>query len=116
MTTEPIKLVQPISESDWRTLNTEWESSGEPQKAFCSKRGINYAKFVQWRSKVLQKRGKSRLNNFSSVKVASPQPIPINNQAPIKLTVSNGLTITAFPDSDVQQLKSILILLGVIPC
>ena len=106
-----------LSVSDWRKLSAEWESSQETQKSFCAKRDVNYAKFVQKRSQFLLEKGRSRLNTFAKVTVSpAASSTSTVNRAPVNISLPNGLTITTFPDSDIRQLKAILVMLGAVAC
>lgn len=77
---------------DWKSLNSEYESSGINQKLFCQKNGINIATFQYHRRRLIN----SNLVTKPSVhKLVEIKPlIPVTNVAQNPSAVAWKLSVT----------------------
>ena len=102
----PAKSSMSEQETYWKTMSEEWSSSGEPQKQFCKRKGINYNRFVYWRSYFLKAQGKSR-SQFKALKVAPPKPMN-RLQAMMQLQLPNGVKLQLSHGVDKAMLMTVL--------
>lgn len=102
-----------LTDSEWRALCDEWESSGIPQKQFCQAKDICYAKFVVWRSKILTERGKSRTSSFVKVNVADAAPRAPAESGHIQVRFPTGVSLVVSGYVEKQVLSNVLSLLSV---
>lgn len=102
-----------LTDSEWRVLCDEWESSGLPQKQFCQNKDICYAKFVGWRSKILTERGRSRTSSFVKVNVADAAPRATHESGHIQVRFPTGVSLVISGYVEKQVLSNVLSLLSV---
>lgn len=99
---------------NWVQLNAEWESSGLSQQKFCDARLISYSMFTYERGKLLDKKKPKPKLAFSGVKVAQPLPSEVGTNLILRLPT--GMRLEIPPSSDLAQVKSLLVILGIFPC
>jgi len=98
-------------------LVTNWEKSGQNQKDFCQKNGINYSVFKYWNKKwkdegKIQRISKReqrlsppllKANKFIPLTV-SPRP----ESSGLRITYPNGVQVTCPQEIDLEQLKQLI--------
>tara|TARA_B100000941_G_C28350118_1_gene471386 strand:- start:364 stop:714 length:351 start_codon:yes stop_codon:yes gene_type:complete len=105
-----------LSETEWRELCAEWERGELPQKQFCKDRGIDYARFTWWRSKILTEQGKSRRNKSSSIKPVELGCMPSRPAESLQLYLPTGVRVLVPSTCSKEQLSMALDALGVTQC
>lgn len=102
---------------NWAEINREWERSKEPQKQFCKRRNISYAKFVHWRHQNNLVKIKPNLTPtniaFKEVKVA-PTVLNLQKQETpvIKINLPNNILITVPMEFNEKMLTALFKSLG----
>jgi hypothetical protein len=99
---------------NWVELNSEWESSGLPQKKFCKARDVSYSLFVYERGKLLDKNRKKPKPVFSAARVVPASISEVSQNLVLRLPT--GMRLDIPPRSDLTQVGQLLALLGMAPC
>ena len=108
-----------LTESDWRALSAEWESSDEPQESFCERRGISYNSFVYWRMKFIKARkhdAEDKPSSFAPITIGSSTSCVPSSMPSIQLILPTGIRLNLFSDVDKSALQKVLETLGALPC
>jgi len=84
---------------NWAEINREWERGKEPQKQFCKRRKLSYAKFIHWRHQNNLVKAKPNLIQsnvaFKEVKVTpNALNLPRQETPVIKINLPNNILIT----------------------
>jgi len=94
-------------------LITQWENSGQNQKAFCKAEGVNYYKFKYWRTRRNQQlQTKVKAKSSPSFPSKSFVPIEITNTssvfADLQVHFPNGVKLTCPVGMSMDQVKSLI--------
>ena len=90
-------------QSDWEKLVSEWEASGQSQKAFCETRNICYRSFNQWKSRIKKTARADEANtaapfipvrveekDFSSLQAVSNVTVDLPNNIKLSLNIDTA--------------------------
>lgn len=92
----------------WQKLSDEWRASGLTQPEFCEQRGISYARFGYWRTKLLASTGKSRPN----LKPVTIKTAAANANGLIQAILPNGVKLQIPHNVNEASLRLATTLLG----
>ncbi len=102
------------TQSDWKNLITQWESSGQTQKAFCNAQGLCYRNFSQWKSR-LKRQSSSILedalaSDFIPLSVAQESSSMVPSGVRLSIDVPGNIKATL--ESDAASVAAVTKLIG----
>lgn len=101
----------PLDMNKWRKIIDEWTISGENQKAYCERLGVNLNTFVYARGKLQQKNNKLK-NPFIPLTIKSSDAENILAPSIIVLENSQGYKLHFSATLSLEQLTKIFKLAG----
>jgi len=102
-----------LAKEDWRRYTEEWETSKEPQKIFCERRGLSYTSFIYWRMKFSKENSPKPAKQFARIQVPTSTTSP---NTPIKLSLPNGIVAIIANGTSKELMEDIFEVLGVKLC
>lgn len=103
----------------WRTIISDWRTSGLSVSAFCRSRKLNLSGFHRWRN-ILADLGRSSttLTRSQAEQKSSPSFVPVRvvPDTVVELILPSGLQLRVPLSADAQQLARLVLALGVAPC
>jgi hypothetical protein len=94
----------------WEKHVSDWEQSGLTQKAYCSREGLTYGSFKNWRSQLIDK---ACPQTPSFVEASSVEPEKsLSNALVLQISLSNGSRIGVCAQASDKIIGHVLTLAG----
>ena len=104
---------QTYKQGFWKEHSEAWKDSGLTQVTYCSQQGISHRSFVYQHNRIFHHTTKSPINFIE----AKPEPVTVNNQITgVQLMLPNGVRIGIANEVNPILLKTVLTIVGALPC